>query len=1153
MIKRFLIILGVAFSIIIMPVHAGEELPAFVDWSYIGAFQKDNGCRAKICLNNWWRWQSAHENNENAPPKNGWSYRKVPGWGANFHILDASNKPVKKIPAGQKQGIAWLEREFTIPKAWKGRDVCLYLGSMDAPGEIWLDREKTGYCWQGTITKINIAKPYRFDSPYLLTVKSKGIGDNVWLVSFRQGPRITDNYLTTSVEKMAATLRASGTGKRDLWLRAVISEYQNPKKVVKTVGPFKGKQVKSNEWAVEDGFPWEDTRLWSLEHPHLYQYILELMDEKDNVVDRTFAQRFGFRQFDIKNGRFRLNLKPLIITNDVHACAARPYRYLGLCSDPEQNKKIIDHWKKLGVNCVTYRAGLNLEDDPFIRTADEMGFLIIFKPYSILTVEMYQDISERNRWLQNRCKASFIPKRHSPSLIWYITGGTHSYPPCYDYHPDQLGEDFDKGKDHCKEERDFLKKHDPVRFGAAGSGGGKYEPIHGSMNYIPIDADLQVHENWPSKWAKTRKKPLTTYEMQAPSFTGNWQGRRNRGEQPAPQPFFLEVGAIHLGEEPFLKEPRKEIESLLIKAKTAKHGSPLNTWTHDETTKLFVKNVLRAWRTYGMNPGLFCMVREWFTDPVVIQPRKNIDIRSPGAYPDNEISFYTWKMKPKPGIWDAAYAGLCPLIAYLGGPDGDFSSKDRSYWAGETVRKAVVVVNNTEEDLSFTGRWTLAKADGAEVMQGEIPETVFKAGELGTNKIHIKFKAPEVTKRTDFMLKLVGKAGREGVLDDTFKLTVFPRATRAVIPASMKVYLYDPLGDTARLLERAGVKFEYLENMLMGGRNHLLIIGRNALKSKDGAERFKEFISEMSYDFTSTFPIGMRVLVFEQALDNIWGLKTEQSRWRRSFIRAPGHPAFEGLENIDFTYFRGNSNLAESYPKAPPMPNRLCLDRYPEWGNDNVVTTYPFYKPQAGSCRALLDCGFGLLETPLLEYAAGKGRMIFCQVDVSNRYGSDPVATILVDNLLQYITSVPAPDPSVGKPIDLVREGFEDYGIDVKKEEVYAVDKPPGEISWGISQSSLYFQQFLEFPVITGQDGKRYAYGEIKGENKYAHTFNKSNLKTGWQKMNAMIVRNALWINQGGAGQIFPEPSLQGNEEELYSYIWYEYDGYVDPYLLMQW
>ncbi len=55
--------------------------------------------------------------------------------------------------------------------------------------------------------------------------------------------------------------------------------------------------------------------------------------------------------------------------------------------------------------------------------------------------------------------------------------------------------------------------------------------------------------------------------------------------------------------------------------------------------------------------------------------------------------------------------------------------------------------------------------------------------------------------------------------------------------------------------------------------------------------------------------------------------------------------------------------------------------------------------------------GFDLAESPLLEVTRGKGRIVFCQLDVSNRYGTDPVATQLVDNLFAYMTRVGEPDP----------------------------------------------------------------------------------------------------------------------------------------------
>ena len=135
----------------------------------------------------------------------------------------------------------------------------------------------------------------------------------------------------------------------------------------------------------------------------------------------------------------------------------------------------------------------------------------------------------------------------------------------------------------------------------------------------------------------------------------------------------------------------------------------------------------------------------------------------------------------------------------------------------------------------------------------------------------------------------------------------------------------------------------------------------------------------------------------------------------------------QGLGEGDFLYLKGDSDLAEAYPDAPPgKAGRVATDRFSEWGDDNVVTTYTIIKPQLGAMRALVDCGFDLQETPLLEAAGGKGRLMFCQIDVTNRYGVDPVSTQLVNNLLSYMSSVQPPDPSAAKPLDLVREGWDD-------------------------------------------------------------------------------------------------------------------------------
>jgi hypothetical protein len=66
------------------------------------------------------------------------------------------------------------------------------------------------------------------------------------------------------------------------------------------------------------------------------------------------------------------------------------------------------------------------------------------------------------------------------------------------------------------------------------------------------------------------------------------------------------------------------------------------------------------------------------------------------------------------------------------------------------------------------------------------------------------------------------------------------------------------------------------------------------------------------------------------------------------------------------------------------------------------------------SSDLIVDGGFSLQFSPLLEYREGKGMMLFCQMDVTGRTESDPAAERLVRNILQYLTTwKPAPSRKV--------------------------------------------------------------------------------------------------------------------------------------------
>jgi hypothetical protein len=79
-------------------------------------------------------------------------------------------------------------------------------------------------------------------------------------------------------------------------------------------------------------------------------------------------------------------------------------------------------------------------------------------------------------------------------------------------------------------------------------------------------------------------------------------------------------------------------------------------------------------------------------------------------------------------------------------------------------------------------------------------------------------------------------------------------------------------------------------------------------------------------------------------------------------------------------------------------------------GNRGNVASVLIEKPARGDFLPILDGGYSLQYSPLLEYREGRGVVVFCQLDVTGRTESDPVAESFVANLLNTVSRwKPAP------------------------------------------------------------------------------------------------------------------------------------------------
>jgi hypothetical protein len=167
------------------------------------------------------------------------------------------------------------------------------------------------------------------------------------------------------------------------------------------------------------------------------------------------------------------------------------------------------------------------------------------------------------------------------------------------------------------------------------------------------------------------------------------------------------------------------------------------------------------------------------------------------------------------------------------------------------------------------------------------------------------------------------------------------------------------------------------------------------------------------------------VIVFEQsarALEKRLGFRATEYGLRRVFARVPDHPILGGVSANNLRDWRGASTI------VPPQLDYVLRPRYGptiRWcdipvprvwrcGNQGNVASVLIEKPARGNFLPLVDGGFGLQYSPLLEYREGKGMVLFCQLDVTGRTESDPAAQILVQNLIQYVSTwKPAPTRTI--------------------------------------------------------------------------------------------------------------------------------------------
>jgi hypothetical protein len=1155
---------------------AAAEPPLDPRWEVPAAQGRDNGLRGELCLNAFWR-------------------------------ADGGKEPWVRVPSlGDRKQQVSLWREVEVPAAWAGRTIELDLGdSLDAAPSYFNGRSDPRLP-APVVTVDGVAIPGgRGPIPAAaagsrLRIAWQGgiIAGDSWLRSRpASAARIDDTYLWAGVAEGRLHLRAAGQGAAAT-LALTVSASPD---LSAPLGSWRlAPSADGPGWSLAAALPLAGLPLWSPWEPRLVWYGAELLAADGRVLDRILPRRTGLREVTVADGRVRVNGIPLWAAGDVCESLTTGNVHVGQARGYLRNLKALGLGYAFANGCEAWAAIADEEGFALRTSLGSLAKFNIWDPRSGLLDmgggESAESILRRVRQL-----------REHPSILFWGTPTPFNIQTLnaamvgIDQHP---WNGFPLNRDPEQSRRAHLKyrelnalvaAQDPARPLAAHVS--PWSPIEEVTRYVTDNLDLQEQAEFFEHWFRNQPdKALWPSEFGTP-FQGHQYLRRTSFQHPHTKPYpalVYENAARLFGDAVYAAEPDAVLAGWhRMGVEQHREGAVFQRAMAEQMTA-----ILRAWRAWGVNARGHHVLVDGFAlagkgrDCSFGQAEG--DPRQPGlSVPARDLRFPILGTDRTLLAGEALLAAYRPVIGFIAGGRGEFTDGSHAFTAGGAVEKALVVLNDTGAPVEVAGAWTLADAAGAVVARGELAGPV-PAGDRTFDRFPIRFACPAVAARSDLRLSVAARAGAAAIADQVV-ITVFPARQGPAWPAGRAVWRLNLSDD--RIHERRHFAWNRvneemlaatgLETRLVAGLRtfawegvgppavraldttralvaegtpapgDLLIIPRHCLRSApDSQDLNLRLLDRLGLD--RLVEQGLNLLVLEQDLPNVFGLRTQETRPRRAFRAAPGHPVFDGIEDADLASWNGHSDLAPAHTPWSESADELP-DQFWRCSNRNSVATRVFVRPQVGAVRALAVCGFDLMESPLLEVCRGRGRMLFCSFDVSSRYGGDPVATRLLDNCLRYLLTAPAPDPAL-QGVEVLAAG------DARLREAvrpFRLERPEGADGWGITRGELFLRDAIyrgHLPTKEPPDLRLPEFADAapgvhqavrRDGGRFLLAFGPERLPSEWARRKLAWIRAALQVNAGGSDAGGPALALHGQSHALYPVDWC--GEFVHPYSVELW
>ena len=382
----------------------------------------------------------------------------------DWNIKQEFDKHGKGSAAYLPEGIGWYRKSFSIPAAYKGKQVFIHFDGIFQQSDVYINGQHLGFHPYGFTSIEYDMTPYiNFGKTNEIAVRvnctggrprwyaGSGIYRHAWLKVVN--PVHIANYgtyiTTPSVTKAAADVHIVTTVSNSTDQNRTVSVSQrliDPAGKEVLASPAKKVTVNKDSTAdVSQDISLNAPNLWSLANPALYR--METTVKAGNQIVDVYRTSFGVRtfKFDQDKGLFlngeHIKLKGMCLHQDAGV--------LGVAVPDRSYERRLEILKEYGCNAI--RCAHNEPSPEFLDICDRLGFVVIDEAFDKWKSGYYGAYFDD--WWQKDLGDMLLRDRNHPSIALWSIGNEVG----------EAGRSDDVGVQRATMLRDFVHKVEPTR------------------------------------------------------------------------------------------------------------------------------------------------------------------------------------------------------------------------------------------------------------------------------------------------------------------------------------------------------------------------------------------------------------------------------------------------------------------------------------------------------------------------------------------------------------------------------------------------------------------------------------------------------------------------------------------------------------------